>query len=142
MTRLLALASFLMLSSFSYADHHALALEARQPTSVLEMTSITIGDDFTVINAETQTAVYGRVYMTYTLAYNAEGNGGTYTFQGRAYVDEETAASGTGVGVWTRDGLKLSMHQLINISDGTINFDKVTFDPLNRTGTIDVYALK
>ena len=142
MTRLLALVSVLMLSSFSYADHHALALEARQPTSVLEMTSITIGDDFTVINAETQTAVYGRVYMTFTLAYNAEGNGGTYAFQGRAYVDEETAVSGTGVGVWNRDGLKLSMQQLINVSDGTINFDKVTLDPLNRTGTLDVYAVK
>ena len=35
MTRLLALVSVLMLSSFSYADHHALALEARQPTSVV-----------------------------------------------------------------------------------------------------------
>jgi len=131
-----------MLSGFSYADHHALALEARQPTSELELTSVTNGDDFAVITAESQTSVYGRVYMTFTLAYNAEGDGGTYTFEGRAYVDEETAVSGTGVGVWSRDGLNISMHQLINVSDGTINFDKVIFDPLNRTGTIDVYALK
>ena len=142
MTRLLALVSVLMLSGFSYADHHALALEARQPTSELELTSVTNGDDFAVINAESQTSIYGRVYMTFTLAYNAEGDGGTYTFEGRAYVDEETAVSGTGVGIWSRDGLNISMHQLINVSDGTINFDKVIFDPLNRTGTIDVYALK
>ena len=142
MTRLLALVSVLMLSGFSYADHHALALEARQPTSELELTSVTNGADFAVITAESQTSVYGRVYMTFTLAYNAEGDGGTYTFEGRAYVDEETAVSGTGVGVWSRDGLNISMHQLINVSDGTINFDKVIFDPLNRTGTIDVYALK
>ena len=142
MTRLLTLVSVLMLSGFSYADHHALALEARQPTSELELTSVTNGDDFAVITAESQTSVYGRVYMTFTLAYNAEGDGGTYTFEGRAYVDEETAVSGTGVGVWSRDGLNISMHQLINVSDGTINFDKVIFDPLNRTGTIDVYALK
>ena len=142
MIRLLTLFSVLMLSGFSYADHHALALEARQPTSELELTSVTNGDDFAVITAESQTSVYGRVYMTFTLAYNAEGDGGTYTFEGRAYVDEETAVSGTGVGVWSRDGLNISMHQLINVSDGTINFDKVIFDPLNRTGTIDVYALK
>ncbi|MDG0997071.1 MAG: hypothetical protein P8P42_00570, partial [Gammaproteobacteria bacterium] len=65
-----------------------------------------------------------------------------YTFQGRAYVDEETAVSGSGVGIWNRDGLNLSMQQLINVSDGTINFDKITLDPLKRTGTLDVYALK
>ena len=142
MTRLLALVSVLMLSGLSYADHHAVSMEARQPTSELDMTSITVGDDFTVINAETQTSVYGRVYMTFTLAYNAEGDGGTYTFQGRAYVDEETAVSGSGVGIWNRDGLNLSMQQLINVSDGTINFDKITLDPLQMTGTLDVYALK
>ena len=142
MTRLLALVSVLMLSSFSYADHHALALEARQPTSELEMTSITVGDDFTVINAETLFEIYGRAYMTFTLSYNAEGNGGTYTFEGRAYLDEETAASGSGAGVWNRDGTKISMHQLVNVSGGTINLDIITIDPLNRTGTHDVYAVK
>ena len=64
------------------------------------------------------------------------------TFTRYAYVDEETAVSGSGVGIWNRDGLNLSMQQLINVSDGTINFDKITLDPLKRTGTLDVYALK
>ena len=141
MFRIITLASFLIFSSFSYADHHALSMEARQPTSELEMTSITVGDDFTVINAEAQMNVYGRVYITFTLAYNAEGNGGTYTFQGRAYADELTASSATGVGVWNRDGTKISMHQLISVSNGDMNYGKVVFDPLNRTGTMDVYAL-
>ena len=80
--------------------------------------------------------------MTFTLAYNAAGDGGTYTFEGRAYVDEETTFSGTGVGVWNRDGVNLAMDQLINISDGTINFDRIILDPLNRTGSLNVYALK
>ena len=142
MIRLLAFISVLMLSSFSYADHHAVSIEARQPTSELEMTSITIGDDFTVINAEAQMNVYGRVYITFTLAYNAEGNGGTYTFQGRAYIDEKTASSATGVGVWNRDGTKISMHQLVSVSNGDMNYGKVVIDPLNRTGTMDVYGLE
>ena len=106
------------------------------------MTSITVGDDFTVINAETLFEIYGRAYMTFTLSYNTEGNGGTYTFEGRAYLDEETAASGSGAGVWNRDGTKISMHQLVNVSGGTINLDIITIDPLNRTGTHDVYAVK
>ena len=142
MIRLLAFISVLMLSSFSYADHHAVSMEARQPTSELEMTSITIGDDFTVINAEAQMNVYGRVYITLTLAYNAEGNGGTYTFQGRAYIDEKTASSATGVGVWNPDGTKISMHQLVSVSNGDMNYGKVVIDPLNRTGTMDVYGLE
>ena len=142
MTRLLALVSVLMLSSFSYADHHALALEARQSTSELEMTSITVGDDFTVINAETQFEIYGRAYMTFTLSYNSEGNGGTFTFEGRAYLDEETASSGSGAGVWNRDGTKISMHQLVSVSNGDMNYGKVVIDPLNRTGTMDVYGLE
>ena len=128
--------------SFAIADHHALTLEANQAEMAWQITSIDLTSDESVITVERESDEGGRSYVSYHLSYDSNGNGGTYTFQGRAYVDEETTASGTGVGVWTRDGLKLSMHQLINISDGTINFDKVTFDPLNRTGTIDVYALK
>jgi len=142
MIRLLTFISVLMLSSFSYADHHAVSMEARQPTSEVNMTSITVGDDATIINAEVQTGTYGRVYITFTLSYNAEGTGGTYTAQGRGYVDEETASSGSGAGVWSRDGIKPPMHQLVNVSDGTINFDKVILNPLTRTGTLDVYTVK
>ena len=142
MFRLLAFVSVFMLSSFSYADHHVLSMEVRQPTTELKITSITVGGDFTVINAEAQMSVYGRVYMTFTLAYNAEGNGGTYTFQGRAYIDEKTASSATGVGVWNRDGTKISMHQLVSVSNGDMNYGKVVIDPLNRTGTMDVYGLE
>ena len=102
MFRLLAFVSVFMLSSFSYADHHVLSMEVRQPTTELKITSITVGGDFTVINAEAQMSVYGRVYMTFTLAYNSERNGGTYTFRARSYLDEETAFSASGVGVWNR----------------------------------------
>lgn len=143
MHKIFLLLSLLILSSLSFADHHGLALEARQPRSDLELTSITLDGDFTTINAEAQMGVYGRVYMTFILASNDTGDGGTYKFEGRGYVDEENAFSGTGVGVWNRDGANLIiMEQLINISDGTINLDRIVLDPLNRTATLDVYALK
>ena len=143
MHKVVLLLSLLIFSSLSFADHHGLALEARQPRSELELTSITLDGDFTTINAEAQMGVYGRVYMTFILARNDTGGGGTYTFEGRGYVDEENTFSGTGVGVWNRDGVNLIiMEQLINISDGTINLDRIVLDPLNRTATLDVYALK
>ena len=106
------------------------------------MTSITVGDNSTVINLEMRFAIYSRAYMTFILSYNAEGNGGTYTLQGRAYLDEETAASGSSAGLWNRDGTNISMHQLVNFLGGTIDLDIITIDPLSGTGTHIVYALK
>jgi hypothetical protein len=144
MHKVILLLSLLIFSTFSFADHHALSLEARQPRTELELTSITLSGDTTTINAEGQMGVYGRVYMTFILASNDVGDGGTYTFEGRGFVDEETNFSGTGVGVWNRVGAGggLLLEQLINISDGTINLDRIVMDPLNRTATLDVYALK
>ena len=49
---------------------------------------------------------------------------------------------GTGVGIWYRDGSLVHMEQLINMSDGTQNFDRLVMDGVNRTMSIDVYALK
>ncbi len=143
MKKVALLLSVLIFSNISLADHHALALEARQERTEIELTSITLAGDSTTINAEAQMGVYGRVYMTFILASSDSGSG-TYTFEGRGYVDEETAFSGTGVGVWNRDadGSTIIMEQLINISDGTINLDRIVMDPLNRTATLDVYALK
>ena len=143
MKKLSILLSALIFSNLSFADHHALALEARQERTEIELTSISLAGDSTTINAEAQMGVYGRVYMTFILA-SSESGSGTYTFEGRGYVDEETVFSGTGVGIWNRDsdGITIIMEQLINISDGTINLDRIVMDPLNRTATLDVYALK
>ena len=143
MKNLSILLSALLFSNLSFADHHALALEARQERTEIELTSISLAGDSTTINAEAQMGVYGRVYMTFILA-SSESGSGTYTFEGRGYVDEETVFSGTGVGIWNRDsdGITIIMEQLINISDGTINLDRIVMDPLNRTATLDVYALK
>ena len=102
MKKLSILLSALIFSNLSFADHHALALEARQERTEIELTSISLAGDSTTINAEAQMGVYGRVYMTFILA-SSESGSGTYTFEGRGYVDEETVFSGTGVGIWNRE---------------------------------------
>lgn len=132
----------LTFSSVSLAEHHALSLDARQSRSELSITSIALGQQSTVITAETQMGQYGRVYMTFVMAYNTTRDGGTYTFEGRGFADESTVFGGTGVGIWHRDGALVHMEQLVNISDGTQNFDRLVMDGLNRTMTIDVFALK
>ena len=122
-------------------DHHALSLEARQPQSNLDLISIDIGSEMTTIVAEAaqDMEIYGRVYMTFKLSYNSTNTGGTYTFEGRAYPDQNTAISGSGAGIWRRDGTLIVLDQLIAVSNGTVNLDRIVMNPFTRTATIDVY---
>jgi hypothetical protein len=62
--KLLLMSVFIFaLPSQLFADHHALALEARQPQSNLDLISIEIGSELTTIVAEAaqDMEVYGRV---------------------------------------------------------------------------------
>ena len=134
---------FLVLASTSaFADHHALNLEARQPRSDLEITSIQLGEDLSVITAEGSSGEYGKVYITYYLSYDRDGLGGSYTMQGRGYVDTNTLFSGSGAGRWWRDGHLVRMTGVVAISDGSQNLEFAVVDPLNRKLTNGVYALK
>ena len=141
---LLMSALIFALPSQLFADHHALALEARQPQSNLDLISIEIGSEMTTIVAEAaqDMSVYGRVYMTFKLSYNSTNTGGTYTFEGRAYPDQDTAISGSGAGIWRRDGTLLVLDQLVAVSNGTVNLDRIVMNPFTRTATADVYVIE
>jgi hypothetical protein len=128
-------------STNAFADHHALNLEAGGPRVEAEITSIQLGEDVSIITAEGNSDEYGRFYVTYRLAYNRDGSGGSYTVQGRGYVDAATFFSGSGAGMWVRDGHLIRMAGVESISDGTQNLDFIVIDPLNRTLTDDYYAL-
>ena len=128
-------------STNAFADHHALNLEARQPRSELEITSIQLGEDLSVITAEGASGEYGRVYITFYLTYNRDGSGGSYTMQGRGYVNADTLFSASAAGMWVRDGHLVKMSGVVSISDGSQNLDVIVVDPLNRTLTADTYGL-
>ena len=132
---------FLAFSNSAIADHHALNWEARQPRSELEITSIQLGEELSIITAEGDSGEYGRVYITYYLTYNRDGSGGSYTMQGRGYVNADTLFSGSAAGMWVRDGHLVKMSGVVSISDGSQNLDVIVVDPLNRTLTADVYGL-
>ena len=128
-------------STNAFADHHALNLEARQTRSELEITSIQLGEELSIVTAEGSSGEYGKVYITYYLSYDRDGLGGSYTMQGRGYVDANTLSSGSGAGRWFRDGHLVRMSGVVSISDGSQNLDVTVVDPLNRTLTGDVYGL-
>ena len=139
------LAGFLLLalaSTSAIADHHALNLEARQPRTEMNITSIDLGEDLSIITAEGDMDGYGKVYVSYHLTYNRDGSGGFFTGQGRGYIDENTMVSGSISGVWVRDGQLVRLTGVVSLSDGSQNLDVIVVDPLNRTMTTDAYGLK
>ena len=131
----------MVMSSLAFADHHSLTLEARQARTELTITSLDLGDEVSVITAEADMGEYGKTYVSYHLTYNRDGSGGYYTVQGRGYIDENTFFSGSGAGTWVRDGHLVVMTGIVDISDGSQNLDKIIVNPLERTLTLDVYAL-
>ena len=141
MKYLVWLALFGLASTSAFSDHHELNLEAKQSRTELNITSIQLGEDLSVVTAEGETGEYGRVYVTYYLTYDRDGSGGSFTMQGRGYVDTDTMFSGSGAGRWIRDGHLVRMTQILAISDGSQNLDVIVIDPLNRTLTADLYAL-
>ena len=102
-----------------FSDHHELNLEAKQPRTEINITSILLGEDLSVVTAEGETSEYGRIYVTDYLTYDRDGSGGSFTMQGRGYVDTDTIFSGSGAGRQTRDGHLVRMTQILTISDGS-----------------------
>ena len=57
-------------------------------------------------------------------------------------IDANNVAAGAFRGVWTRDGSMLQIRQVVQISDGTQNFDVIDIDMLKDTFVIKAYTLK
>ena len=60
-----------------------LTLEKRQPDTAMNVTSLELGADESIINAEGDMGVYGRVYVTFRLAYDEGRRSGTVYGSGR-----------------------------------------------------------
>ena len=119
----------------------SLTLQARQERTTMQVTSVEFREGETVITAQGEMGTYGTVYTSYLLKYDNSGNGGTVSGQGRGIVDADTFFSGTFTGIWKRDGSNIIMRNLVNISDGTTNFDSIVVNTGQRNLLIDVYIV-
>ena len=119
----------------------ALTLQPRQDQSVMDITSMEIGDVENVIHLEGTVGAYGKVYSTIRFRFNADRSGGTYQGQGRGFIDEDTMVAGAGVGIWRREGSKAYLEEVVSISDGTQNLHRGTLDMLKKTLVVDAYVL-
>lgn len=123
------------------ANADSITLQARQERTTMQVTSVEFREGETVITAQGEMGTYGTVYTSYLLKYDNSGNGGTVSGQGRGIVDADTFFSGTFTGVWKRDGSNIIMRNLVNISDGTTNFDSIVVNTGQRNLLIDVYIV-
>ncbi len=128
-----------LLSVGALAD--PLALEKRQPDTAMNVTSLELGDDESVINAEGDMGVYGRVYVTFRLAYDEGRRSGTVYGSGRGAMGNDIAI-GNFSGRWEVIDGTVTMRHVVALNDGTFNLDIVTFRPVDRKLIIKAYVLK
>lgn len=128
-----------LLSVGALAD--PLALEKRQPDTAMNVTSLELGDDESVINAEGDMGVYGRVYVTFRLAYDEGRRSGTVYGSGRGAMGSDIAI-GNFSGRWEVIDGTVTMRHVVALNDGTFNLDIVTFRPVDRELIIKAYVLK
>jgi len=79
--------------------------------------------------------------VTYRLSYNAARTGGTVDGQGRGFTPEGYA-SGRFQGFWELVDGVIVMRNVVNITNGQINLDVITFNPLTRDLVVQAYILK
>ena len=145
--KLLTIFLSLLISTSAFAGHHeegerGLSLKPRQATSILNVTSVDMGSDKTTITASGKMGEYGKVYVTYNMTYAADGVSGAVEGVGRGVVDAETVMTGRFTGVWRREGSTVTMHNTVNMNDGSQNFDVITFDARGDTLTHTDFILK
>lgn len=146
MKKLLVSVLFLMTSQFASAAKNdpadSMNLVKRQADSIMTVTSINTGTEKTIITAKGKMGEYGKVYVTYNLSLNADRTGGFVEGSGRGIVDADTIAAGFFKGIWQREGSTIVMHTLVNMADGSQNFDIITFDARRDTLKHEVYIVK
>lgn len=123
------------------ASAEPLTLEKRQADTAMNITSLELGDAESVINAEGDMGVYGRVYVTFRLAYDEGRRGGTVYGSGRGAIGNDIAI-GDFSGRWEVIDGTVTMRHVVALNDGTFNLDVVTMRPADRELTIKAYVLK
>lgn len=123
------------------ANADPLPLEKRQPDTVMNITSLTLGDEESVINAEGDMGVYGRVYVTFRLTYDEDRASGTVYGSGRGAAGNDIAV-GNFSGRWEVIDGTVTMRHVVALNDGTFNLDIVTFRPVDRELVVRAYVLK
>ena len=133
----------LLTTQMAFAGHHEekLKLAKRQADAMMTVTSVNLGESSTTITATGDMGLYGKVYTTYKLSRGADGISGKVTGQGRGVMNNEVA-TGDFAGHWFREGVIVTMHNIVQINDGSQNLDVITFNAAKNELLVKAYILK
>ena len=116
-------------------------LTEREGDAVMTSTNGDIGDERSPRSATGKMGEYGTVYVAYALTYSTRTSG-FVSGNGRGAIDANNVAAGAFRGIWTREGSIIKIRQVVQINDGTQNFDVIDIDMLKDTFIIKAYTLK
>ena len=119
-----------------------LTLKARQDRTIMNVTSVEVGTEESVLHAQSTMSEYGKVYTTYEMTLDPIRGLYLVTGEGRGFMSDGNFASGQFHGVGYREGSTFTMYNTVNITGSTQNFDVITFDALENTLTVKAYILK
>ena len=106
----------------------------------MQVTSVILGDNSTTITATGDMGAYGKVYTTYNLTMT-DSTSGTVTGQGRGVLNNDITF-GTFAGFYFREGATITMHNIVQIGDGSQNLDVITLDTAKSEILVRAYVLK
>lgn len=130
-----------LISAHALADTGALNLVPRQAPATMTVTSVVLGAEQTHISAEGTMGAYGKVYVTYHLHRDGSATQGSVSGAGRGFINADTMASGTFRGAWRREGSRIFMTNVVNLSDGSQNLDMIEFDGRDNIISVQAYVL-
>ena len=117
-------------------------LQQRQTDDIeFTITSVNPSPDSLEITASGPAGRYGNAFCSYFLE-SLDGNSGCSHGSGRGFPDEGPMMTGNYVGLWRRDGNKISIKQLVDIDNGDQNLDVITIDMHTKTVLIRPFILE
>ena len=110
--------------------------------TTLDVTSVIINEDSTTLCYEGMAGEYGRVFATHTLTgSNASKDTGTFKGDARIIIDDGSMISATLVGIWRRQGEKVKIFSLDNLTNGDQNHAELEVDIFQKKAYVKVYSL-
>jgi hypothetical protein len=108
--------------------------------TVMDITSVIINDDSSMVCFEGNVGKYGRVFANHTyIPSTASKNSGKFYGEARTIMEDGTMVSASLQGVFRRDGGKINVLSLDDASNGDQNYVTIEIDLLEKKSTVSVY---
>ena len=110
--------------------------------SKMKVTSVIPISGGSTLVSEGNVGKYGKVFVSHNLISNsAIKNSGNFVGEARALQEDGTAIGASLQGIWKREGQKITIHSLDDVSNGDQNYAIVEVDMIEMTSTVKVHAI-